>query len=206
MGLPLSKYLAKYQAKPTNVIEMSKQGNSGIMQDDKRNEDPGFIPEPVSGHYDVQVEEAWARRLPELDARSIPTLALLDVLTSLVSAFHNKALKPLGHNYTEYAILCTLLLHGTGLRPSVLTEMLRQPSANTAQTLNKLEKRGLIKRQANPEDGRSVLVDLTPAGKETIYRLCQGESSASAALGRDLSDEQLQALRTSLNTLIGILR
>lgn len=184
---------------------MGKSNNQGISARKKPgSEDPGFIPEPVSGHYDKQVEDAWALRLPAIDARGIPLLALLDVLSSLVNGFHNKALKPLGHNYTEYAILCTLLLHDEGLRPSVLTELLRHPSANTAQTLNKLERRGLVQREANPDDGRSVLVALTEQGRQSTTKLCQSEAIASGRLSRDLSDKELKELRGALGTLIAL--
>lgn len=167
---------------------------------------PGFIPEPVSGHYDEQVEQAWALSLSDIDSRGVPLLALLDVMSTLVSNFHNKTLKPLGHNYTEYAVLCTLLLHGTGLRPSVLTEMFRHPSANTTQTLKKLEQRRLIHREANPEDGRSVLVALTESGARVARELCEAEAAAASRLGRELSDRELQELRLALGKLVEIFR
>lgn len=39
-------------------------------------------------------------------------------------------------------------------------------ATSVSRTLKSMEKRGLIERRANPEDGRSVLIFLTPYGKE----------------------------------------
>lgn len=39
-------------------------------------------------------------------------------------------------------------------------------STSLSRTLKTMEERGLIKRKTNPEDGRSVLVHLTPLGKK----------------------------------------
>lgn len=39
-------------------------------------------------------------------------------------------------------------------------------STSVSRTLKSMEKKGLIKRRPNPEDGRSVLIFLTPYGQE----------------------------------------
>jgi|SRR5699024_1497614 len=39
-------------------------------------------------------------------------------------------------------------------------------STSVSRTLKSMEKRGLIERRPNPEDGRSILIYLTPYGQE----------------------------------------
>ncbi len=163
-----------------------------------------FIPEPISGRYDEQVEDAWDLRLSDLPSKAIPLLALLDVASTLVGNFHHKTLKGYGHNHTEYAILCTLLLNGAGMRPSVLTGMLGKPSAGTAQTLNKLEKKGLVVREENPDDGRSVLVALTKEGEDVTLQLCEAEASSSRRLTKHLSNKEILELRLAMEKIIDI--
>lgn len=49
----------------------------------------------------------------------------------------------------------------TGLGPKMGME-----ATSLSRTLKKMEEQGLIERRPNPEDGRGVLIHLTPFGKE----------------------------------------
>lgn len=166
-----------------------------------------FIPDPVSDDYAEQVERAWRVALPELSdsAQAIPLFAVMDVASALLGSFHQRTLKRRGHNYTEYAILSTLLLNTRGVRPSVFTELLGKASAGTTHALNKLEKNGLIVREQNPVDKRSVIVALTEAGGEVARDLCAAEAAESQRLTRHLSKTDLNQLRTAVGTIIEIL-
>jgi hypothetical protein len=51
------------------------------------------IRNPSSGQYDSQSEKFRAAELPDMDARSIPFLSILDVLSNQVSIFHSRNLR-----------------------------------------------------------------------------------------------------------------
>ena len=65
---------------------------------------------------------------------------------------------------TGYVLLNIDVKKGT---PSTqLGPRMGMESTSLSRTLKTMEKRGLIKRKANPEDGRSVLIHLTPLGEK----------------------------------------
>ena len=65
----------------------------------------------------------------------------------------------------------------TGQRPSTLTGV-----------LDRLERRGLIERAANPSDRRSVLVSLTPEGGAHTKRIARAYEDLEPELRRLLKD------------------
>jgi DNA-binding MarR family transcriptional regulator len=166
----------------------------------------GFVPKPLSDHSDVYVEDAWNEHLPGLPARAIPLFSLIDVVSSLSIRFHRNTLKNLRYSHTEYAILGTLLLNGSNMRPSFFTKLLSNASAGTSQTLKKLEKQGLLVREPSQTDKRSTLVGLTEKGKELAIQLCRAEAEETFRATRNLSDEDINELRLALGKIVNILR
>jgi DNA-binding MarR family transcriptional regulator len=63
------------------------------------------------------------------------------------------------------------LVAATGQRPSTLTGV-----------LDRLERRGLVTRAANPADRRSVVVELTPAGCSAAERVAAAFAAVEARL------------------------
>jgi DNA-binding MarR family transcriptional regulator len=60
------------------------------------------------------------------------------------------------------------------LTPSQVSERVLIASATMTATLDLLEHRGWIRRIPNPGDRRSVLIEITPAGRATADRLLPG--------------------------------
>jgi DNA-binding MarR family transcriptional regulator len=78
-------------------------------------------------------------------------------------------------------------------------EGLAQPT--TTILVKQLERRGLVRRERQVDDGRVVLVDLTEAGRAALEST---RARASAILGSylaDMSDEHLEALADATETL-----
>jgi DNA-binding MarR family transcriptional regulator len=165
-----------------------------------------FVPDPLSRDGDVQVAQAWQAGLPDLPSQAIPLFALLDVLSSLTIRFHRRILADTGHNHSDYAILATLLLNGAPMRPTIFTRMLSNASAATSQTLNKLEKQGLLKRSSSREDKRSVLVSLTAEGKKVALKLCEIEAEETARACKEVDDAEMESLKIAMRNIVGILK
>ncbi len=77
-----------------------------------------------------------------------------------------------------------------GLKGSTLTSM-----------LDRLEERGLLLRRANPEDRRSLLLELTPEGESIAATLRQEIESLEAEILRRLPQRDLAGFRAVLDTL-----
>lgn len=58
-----------------------------------------------------------------------------------------------------------------GLRPFELKERLLLPQYSTSRLLARIEKDGLIERQACEDDGRGQVIVLTEAGRSTRHRM-----------------------------------
>ena len=71
-----------------------------------------------------------------------------------------------------------------------------------AHTVGQLQTAGLITRRADPDDGRKVLLELTPRGRATLGELhAQGESWVAEALTAFTASERAE-LRRGI-TLLG---
>ena len=93
--------------------------------------------------------------------------ALDDALADLgLSAAEVNALACIGDDTTVRELVAA-----TAQRPSTLTGV-----------LDRLERRGLIERAANPADRRSVLVHLTPAGRTHAVRVAAAFGALEARL------------------------
>jgi len=80
------------------------------------------------------------------------------------------ALTPFDLTYYEYSVLATLCTSGApwALSPSTLKDTLLFTSGGLSNLLKRLEQRQYITRSNNPRDGRGVLVQLTPQGKQLM--------------------------------------
>src|ERR671931_1595850 len=85
---------------------------------------------------------------------------------------------------SQTAALATIDRHGP-LTPSELAvrERIQRPTVTRIVAL--LEERGLVQRTRDPQDGRSSLVALTPAGRDLLAR---GRSRKDAYLARRLRE------------------
>jgi len=63
---------------------------------------------------------------------------------------------------------------GEPLTPSQVSDRMLIASATMTATLDLLEQRGWIRRVPNPADRRSILVEITPAGRATTDQLLPG--------------------------------
>lgn len=75
-------------------------------------------------------------------------------------------------------LLCSLELDGAQ-RPTDLASVTRLTTGRMTQVVDELEHDGLVRRTADPADGRAVLVEITDAGREVLMVL---EATISSAL------------------------
>ena len=91
------------------------------------------------------------------------------------------------------------------LSPTQLFSTLMITSGTMTHRLKALEKRGLISRQPNPEDARSMLVALTPAGRELIDKAVESHVENERQLLSGLSATQRQQLDEALTVFMRLL-
>ena len=68
----------------------------------------------------------------------------------------------------ENAVLTYLVHHSTEVHPSEMAEKLSLVPGRMTDILKMLEKKGMIRREKDPEDRRRVLVKITPKGIHNV--------------------------------------
>jgi DNA-binding MarR family transcriptional regulator len=76
-------------------------------------------------------------------------------------------------------------------------ERLQVHPTSVTSIVRRLEAAGLVVRRAHPEDGRAVLAEITPAGRELVEVATRDLIGADFALGA-LSDTELASLSSLL--------
>ena len=121
--------------------------------------------------------------------------AHLNAVWQLTEILNRRLLKPHRLSDSEYRVLDSLRLRGANFRatPLELNRFAQITSAGMTRTLDRLEQAGYIDRSPNPEDRRSILVGLTPAGRAFADLLVRDLEAKYAEILGPLTGEALKA-------------
>jgi DNA-binding MarR family transcriptional regulator len=100
---------------------------------------------------------------------------------------------------TEAGLLLTLLDGPRRITELAATEALAQPTVT--QLVDKLERRDLVARQRSGEDGRVVLVSISPPGREQLEAVRTRLRAQMREVVKGLSDDELAGLVAASETL-----
>ena len=110
--------------------------------------------------------------------------------TSVAKMYNEEASKEGSTMATGFALLSIDPEKGT---PSTsLGPKMGMEATSLSRTLKTMEEKGLIIRQKNPEDGRSVLIHLTDFGKEMRDYSKKVVLQFDEAVKKEISEEELQ--------------
>ncbi len=103
-----------------------------------------------------------------------------------------------GLNGPVFEVLTTLDAAELPLTPSQISERTRKSSATMTSTLDILERSGFARRTPNPSDRRSLLIEITQAGRDvvldTLPRIRNCEDEALSGWSEDERSGTLDAL------------
>ena len=89
----------------------------------------------------------------------------------LLLARIEELLRPHQLTFARFELLRLLAFSRRGVMPvGKVGERLQVHPASVTNAVQRLEQAGLVRRDANPDDGRSVLATITPAGRELVER------------------------------------
>ena len=98
------------------------------------------------------------------------------------------------------AALATIENHGP-LTPSRLAEIERIKRPTATRVLTRLEDEGLIKRDTDPADRRSVVVCVTADGRALLKKLRSRKNAYLAKRLRELPEDDIAALERAAEIL-----
>lgn len=86
-----------------------------------------------------------------------------------------RVLRPFGLTFARYEVLMLLLFSRLGTLPiGKVGERLQVHPASVTNAVTRLERDGLARRTRNPADGRGVIVEITPSGRELAEQATEG--------------------------------
>ena len=101
---------------------------------------------------------------------------------------------------SQLAALATLEVHGP-MSPSELAERERIKRPTATRILNHLANAGLVVRIADPDDGRSAIVSVTPEGRALVRRLRRLKTAYLATRLRKLPPQDVETLARAADLL-----
>ncbi len=154
-------------------------------------------------HVDAILAQ-WHRERPDLDVEAMGILGRLTRLHAHLRQAIERNLAAHGLNGSSFDILATLRRSGPPhrLSPGDLMATAMVASGTMTNRIDQLEKAGLVERLPNPEDGRSVLVALTPAGLARVEAAVATHVATQNRLLGGLSSDERSALDAALRAAL----
>lgn len=150
-----------------------------------------------------------ADRLPGLDVSGSHVTARIFRLREILLKALDRAHAQFGLKPRMFLVLAALYRSGPpySLSPASLIRYLMWSSGGLSQLLDRMEKAGLIRRQADPNDGRGVLVTLSREGERVIVEVldlhCRTELRLIAGLTTSEQSTLVNLLRKLLIAVEG---
>ena len=136
-----------------------------------------------------------------LDSTSYETLDIDSKLTALLREMGNLERFHMDRKGSQNRILWVLAREG-GMTQRALTERLGIQSGSASEVLGKLEKAGLIRRDASETDRRTVDVSLTELGAAEAAHIQDQRKTRRAELFSSLTEDEKVNLLSTLETLL----
>ncbi|WP_219416648.1 MarR family winged helix-turn-helix transcriptional regulator [Pseudonocardia nigra] len=156
-------------------------------------------PDPVD-----RLIEQWRRERPDLDLAAMATIGRLGRLSALAGPMVEAGLAPHGLNVGEFDVLAALRRSGEPftLTPTVLARTLMLSPAAMTNRLDRLEAAGLVTRDLDPGNRRSMRVRLTASGRERVDAAVTDHVANEEQLLSTLSHDDRRTLDDLLRRLL----
>jgi len=143
-----------------------------------------------------RIVEQWSRERPDLDPSAKQVTGRVIRLADVIGRRNAEFLEPLGLTGAQYGVLSALRRAGTPyvLNPTELARNQMMTSGGMTPVIDALEKKELVERRPNPDDRRSRLVALTPAGLDLIDRAMEHHVVAERSCVDALTERELSTL------------
>ncbi|MFC5908122.1 MarR family winged helix-turn-helix transcriptional regulator [Streptacidiphilus monticola] len=146
----------------------------------------------------------WGRVRPDLDTRAMEVFGRIYRLSRAMGDRMEKAYAQFGISRGEFDVLATLRRSGEPycLSPRELTTTLMLTTGGMTGRLDKLERRGLLRRSPDPHDRRGLKVTLTAEGLELIDRAVTAGLAEQQTALTDMDARQVDQLNDLLRELL----
>jgi DNA-binding MarR family transcriptional regulator len=159
---------------------------------------------PERDHVDGFLEDISADLPEHLDLTVEGIVDRIGGINYRIKRMHNETLDELGLTMSDWHILTALHWAGAPYRRKAGQLARRADLTSGAMTsrLDALEKEGLVRRLRDPEDRRSVIVELTDKGRERHEQAMAIQGPKEALLAKALTDREKEQLNSLLRRVM----
>lgn len=152
----------------------------------------------------ARIVAAWRRERPDLDVAPLEVLSRVSRLSKHLDRDRAAAFSGSGLEPWEFDVLAALRRSGPPyqLSPGTLIGETLVTSGTMTNRIDRLEARGLVQRQRDPDDGRGVLVRLTGPGRALVDTALEALLERERTLLDGLSDRDRATLAALLRRLV----
>ena len=149
----------------------------------------------------------WKKERPDLDPWPVGILGRTQRISAHLQTRAAKWLSPVGLTWDSFSLLLALRRSGEPyeLRPTEIYRELLLSSGAITNRIDKVEKKGWVKRYDSPDDRRGVVVRLTPAGRAVADKAVEIHFRELADQLSKISKKERQMLLQLLRKVLGIL-
>ena len=155
--------------------------------------------------YDMdKIKAQWAAQRPDLDTEPMALIGRIIRLSAQLMEEMGRTFARHGLNSASFDMLATLLRTGPphALSPNQLLETMMVTSGTMTNRIDQLEKDDLVARVRNPNDKRSVLVQLTVKGHRIIDAAVTDHVETQKVLVGGMTEAERAALNGLLQTYL----
>jgi DNA-binding MarR family transcriptional regulator len=151
-----------------------------------------------------RIVDAWSRERSDLDFSPLQVLSRVARLARHLERARRTAFAASDLELWEFDVLSALRRAGAPyqLSPKALLQQTLVSSGTMTNRIDRLVERRLVERRTDPNDGRGILVAMTPTGRERVDAAIATLLAAEAELLERLSapdQERLSALLRKLS-------
>lgn len=148
--------------------------------------------------------EFWARLVPEIDRETEGIVERIAALAKRLDRSMEETVSQHGISYGEWKVLHNLRRAEPQYRstPGKLSDRLGLSSGAMTNRLDRLEAEGLVRRLPDPNDRRSVVVELTDEGLQRWREATGRQARVEADIASTLDDGEKTQLDSLLRRLL----
>jgi len=149
----------------------------------------------------------WRTARPELEVDALQVTARLSRIGPLLAKRQEAVFDQFGLGRGEVGALSALRVAGPPYRlsPTRLGKGLMLSSAGVTSRIDRLERRGFVRRLPDPDDRRGVLVELTDSGLEVVDAAVVALTKSDRQLLERLDADELRLFEDLLRKFLGAL-
>ncbi len=147
----------------------------------------------------------WLGARPDIDTTALQVTGRLARIGPLLARRQEEVFGRFGLNRGEVGALSALRVSGPPhqLSPTRLGRGLMLSSAGVTSRIDRLERRGLVRRLPDPDDRRGVIIELTDQGIDVVDAAVQAVAVTDRELVERLDPDEVRTLEQLLRKLLG---